>query len=149
MPDKRLVVIGTGPEYDKIKSKASNNIEILGYQSHEVLLEYVQNAKAFVFAALEDFGIAPVESQACGTPVIAYGKGGVVDSVKDGVTGVFFDKQNIESVIDAVRRFEKMEFDPQKCRDNAERFSNEQFRSAFGEFVSAKINLLHKNTGVY
>lgn len=76
MPNKRLVVIGDGPEMSKIKAKASSNIEVLGYQKDDVMLECMQNAKAFVFAAEEDFGITPVEAQACGTPVIAFGKGG-------------------------------------------------------------------------
>lgn len=75
MPTKRLVVIGDGPEMNKIKSKATNNIEILGYQPNDVMQKYMSEAKAFVFAAEEDFGITPVEAQACGTPVIAYGKG--------------------------------------------------------------------------
>ncbi len=75
MPDKKLVVIGDGSEMGKIKSKAARNIEILGYQSNEVMQSTMQKAKAFVFAAEEDFGITPVEAMACGTPVIAYGKG--------------------------------------------------------------------------
>lgn len=76
MPNRKLVVIGDGPEMQKIKSKAKTNIEILGYQPDSVMQEYMRNAKAFVFAAEEDFGIIPVEAQACGTPVIAFGKGG-------------------------------------------------------------------------
>ncbi|HBR4992129.1 TPA: glycosyltransferase family 4 protein, partial [Klebsiella pneumoniae] len=82
MPDKKLVVIGDGSEMGKIKSKAARNIEILGYQSNEVMQSTMQKAKAFVFAAEEDFGITPVEAMACGTPVIAYGKGGVLETVK-------------------------------------------------------------------
>lgn len=81
MPDKKLVVIGDGPDMNKIKAKASANIEILGYQSNEVMLDCMQKAKCFVFAAEEDFGITPVEAQACGTPVIAFGKGGDRKSV--------------------------------------------------------------------
>lgn len=76
MPDKKLIVIGDGPEMKKIKSRATKNIEILGYQSDQIMQDYMQKAKAFVFAAEEDFGITPVEAQACGTPVIAFGKGG-------------------------------------------------------------------------
>lgn len=80
MPDKKLVVIGDGSEMPKIKKKAAANIEILGYQPDQVLHDYMRRAKAFVFAAEEDFGITPVEAQACGTPVIAYGKGGVLET---------------------------------------------------------------------
>ena len=76
MPDKRLIVIGTGPEMDKAREVAGPNVTLLGYQSFEVLLHHMQRAKGFVFAAEEDFGIAPIEAQACGTPVIAYGRGG-------------------------------------------------------------------------
>jgi glycosyltransferase involved in cell wall biosynthesis len=82
MPDKKLLVIGDGSEMNKIKSKASKNIEILGYQPNSVMQEHMKNAKAFVFAAEEDFGITPVEAQACGTPVIAYGKGGALETVR-------------------------------------------------------------------
>ncbi|MEA0135070.1 glycosyltransferase, partial [Escherichia coli] len=82
MPNRKLVVIGDGPEMQKIKSKAKTNIEILGYQPDSVMQEYMRNAKAFVFAAEEDFGIIPVEAQACGTPVIAFGKGGALETIR-------------------------------------------------------------------
>ncbi|KIZ33139.1 glycosyl transferase family 1, partial [Raoultella ornithinolytica] len=82
MPDKKLVVIGDGSEMDKVKSKAGANISILGYQPDSVMQEHMQKAKAFVFAAEEDFGITPVEAQACGTPIIAYGKGGALETVR-------------------------------------------------------------------
>jgi len=81
MPEKKLVVIGDGSEMAKIKSKATANVEILGYQPNEVMEDYMRRAKAFVFAAEEDFGITPVEAQACGTPVIAFGKGGALESI--------------------------------------------------------------------
>ncbi|WP_126475233.1 glycosyltransferase, partial [Klebsiella pneumoniae] len=98
MPDKRLVVIGDGSEMPKVKKKAASNIEILGYQPDQVLHDYMRRAKAFVFAAEEDFGITPVEAQACGTPVIAYGKGGVLETVRpygiSNPTGLFFERQS-------------------------------------------------------
>ncbi|EFI6370280.1 glycosyltransferase, partial [Escherichia coli] len=94
MKDKKLVVIGDGPEMNKIKAKATSNIEILGYQSNSVMVDYMRNARAFVFAAEEDFGITPVEAQSCGTPVIAYGKGGALETIRpigvEKATGVFF-----------------------------------------------------------
>jgi len=93
MPDRKLVVIGDGSEMSKIKSKATKNVEILGYQPNHVMQEHMQKAKAFVFAAEEDFGITPVEAQACGTPVIAFGKGGSLETVRpfgvDNPTGLF------------------------------------------------------------
>ena len=128
MPDKKLVVIGTGPEYEKTKAIAKDNIEMMGYQPDEVLKEKMQHAKAFVFAAEEDFGITPVEAQACGTPVIAYGRGGAFETVIDGRTGILFSKQMIESIQAAVSRFEiNSELNSSSCRANAERFSIDRF----------------------
>ena len=145
MPDKKLVVIGTGPDFEKVKSKATSNIEILGYQPFSVLKEHMQNAKAFVFAAEEDFGITPVEAQACGTPVIAFGKGGALETVIDinseNPTGVFFKKQTTEDIIEAVKFFEDnyKKFTPQNCRDNAMKFSNEVFKNSFKDLIEATI----------
>lgn len=145
MPDKKLVVIGDGPDYEKIKSKAGKNIKLLGYQPFEVLKDYMQRARAFVFAAEEDFGIAPVEAQACGTPVIAYGKGGVLETVNSletqTSTGVFFSEQTVRSLRDAVCLFEKESNNIQSydCRNNALRFSPERFQSEFYEYVNTQL----------
>ncbi|ECD8685227.1 glycosyltransferase [Salmonella enterica] len=147
MPEKKLVVIGDGPEMKKIKSKATDNIKLLGYQSFPVLKEYMQSARAFVFAAEEDFGIIPVEAQACGTPVIAFGKGGALETVRPlGVeepTGIFFKEQNIASLHEAVSEFEKNAsfFTSQACRKNAEKFSRSRFEQEFKNFVNEKWNL--------
>lgn len=135
MPDRRLIVIGDGPEMKKIRRDATPNVTILGYQPSDVLKDYMQRARAFVFAAEEDFGIVPVEAQACGTPVIAFGKGGATETIKDGSTGIFFGEQTVESIIDAVQRFDGMTFDPQACRANAMRFALERFREEFSMFV--------------
>jgi glycosyltransferase involved in cell wall biosynthesis len=142
MPDKRLRVIGTGPEFEKIKKVAHgySNIELMGYQPFTVLKESMQKAKAFVFAAEEDFGITPVEAQACGTPVIGYGKGGLLDTVVDGKTGVFFKKQNAESLIEAMQKFEQMQFDYQIVSEHAKQFSNEFFKENFSTFVEVEWN---------
>lgn len=141
MPDKKLVVIGDGPSYEKIKSAASKNIEMLGRQPFNILRGHMQRAKAFVFAADEDFGIVPVEAQACGTPVIAYGRGGALETVIQGETGLFFKEQTVDSLTEAVEAFEKMRerFSPDVCRLNAERFSYERFRTEFRDFVEKKI----------
>lgn len=144
MPDKRLIVIGDGSEMAKIKAKASKNIEILGYQPNTVMQDHMQKAKAFVFAAEEDFGITPVEAQACGTPVIAFGKGGSLETVrpfgKSKATGIFFYKQDVSSVINAVMEFDTLqnEIDPQDCRDNALRFSAERFKREMKEYVYSR-----------
>ena len=138
MPERQLKVAGDGPEFKKIRKIANSNIEILGFVESEKLKEYLQKAKAFVFAAEEDFGILPVEAQACGTPVIAYERGGVSESVILNKTGTFFKKQTIEHIIDAVKRFELMKFDYQEIRDNALRFSKKRFEKEIKEFVERK-----------
>lgn len=145
MPDKKLIVIGAGPEYEKTKAIARKNVNMMGFQPFDVLKEKMQHAKAFVFAAEEDFGITPVEAQACGTPVIAYGKGGSLETVrgqdKDNPTGIFFKEQTVESICDAVKRFEdlKTKILPEDCRKHAEEFSEERFRDEFKYFVESKL----------
>lgn len=145
LPDKQLFVIGDGPDFEKIRSKAGSNVTLLGYQSHEVLADYMQRAKAFVFAAEEDFGIAPLEAQACGTPVIAYGKGAALETIagleSDKQTGVFFYEQSTQAIQDAVVRFEAQRglITAQACRENALRFSPERFRSEFRGYVEKAI----------
>jgi glycosyltransferase involved in cell wall biosynthesis len=137
MPDKELVVIGDGPEYDAIKSAAGPNVTMLGYQPNDAVTYYMERARAFVFAAEEDFGIVPVEAQACGTPVIAYGRGGVQETVVPGVTGVFFPEQTVEHVKEAVNEFERIrgELHPEDIRAQAERFSVPVFKNTFSRIV--------------
>jgi len=141
MPDRELIVIGDGPEYKKVLKIAQGyeNIKVLGYQERSVLKGYLQAAKAFVFAAEEDFGIAPLEAQSCGTPVICYAKGGALDTVMDKKTGVYFNKQEAEEIVAAIKKFETMEFDAELIRKHAESFSNEAFVNNFKEYVYAKI----------
>jgi glycosyltransferase involved in cell wall biosynthesis len=145
LPDKQLFVIGDGPDFEKIRSKAGSNVTLLGYQSHEVLADYMQRAKAFVFAAEEDFGIAPLEAQACGTPVIAYGKGAALETIvdQDGgePTGVFFYEQSTRAIQDAVVRFEAQQglITAEACRENALRFSPGRFRSEFRGYVEKAV----------
>ncbi len=146
MRDRKLIVIGDGEQMAKIKAKASDNIKFLGYREPEQLREYMQNAKAFVFAAEEDFGITPVEAQACGTPVIAYGRGGVCESVigldGDRPTGVFFAEQTPESICAAVIEFERSQhrISADNCRENAMRFSADRFQAEFLDFVKQALN---------
>lgn len=136
MPDRTLLVIGDGPERAKLEKQATSNIKFLGYQSGDDIIEPLQNARAFVYAGIEDFGIAPVEAQACGTPVIAYGKGGVLETIRPGETGLFFDQQTPGAVCQAVRKFEKEHFEPEVIRLNAERFSAERFRTEFANLLN-------------
>lgn len=143
MPDKTLVVIGDGPDFEKIRAKATPNVRLMGYQSFSVLRDHMQRAKAFVFAAEEDFGITPVEAQACGTPVIAFGKGGALETVRglntvgSVPTGVFFNEQSVSSIVDAVQRFESSQpqFVPAAIRQYAEQFSVANFRERYMQFV--------------
>lgn len=137
MPEKKLVVIGDGPELGKARACAGPNVQVLGRQPYEAVNDAIAKARAFVFAAEEDFGIAPVEAQACGTPVIAYGKGGSTETVVPGKTGLFFSEQTVEAICDAVQRFEacRSDFDPAQIRANAERFSDDRFREELGRFV--------------
>ena len=141
MPDRKLVVIGDGPDFEKIKSKAGANVVLMGYQNYEVLKSHMQRAKAFIFAAEEDFGIAPLEAQACGTPVIAFGKGGALETIigqnEENQTGVLFTAQSIESICAAVNEFELTMGDISSvaCRENAMRFAPERFRKEFLEIV--------------
>jgi glycosyltransferase involved in cell wall biosynthesis len=134
MPERRLVVIGDGPDMQKIREKATPNVEIMGYQPFSVLHDRMRRARAFVFAAEEDFGISVVEAQACGTPVIAFGKGGALETVRDvsspQPSGMFFAMQTPEAIIEAVDAFESgaFAFNAVDCRVNAERFSNARFR---------------------
>ena len=142
---KKLVVIGDGPDYKKIRSLGGSNVEFLGHVPPEIMREYMQKARAFVFAAEEDFGITPVEAQACGTPVIAYGKGGaletVIDHTRPNPTGIFFTEQTTESLTQAITVFEENEskLTPANCRNNAMRFSEERFRDEFSAFMTQAI----------
>ncbi|GAB2945652.1 glycosyltransferase family 4 protein [Hafnia psychrotolerans] len=146
MPDKKLIVIGDGSDMAKIKAKAGSNIEILGYQPDDVMQSHMQRAKAFVFAAEEDFGITPVEAQACGTPVIAFGKGGALETIRpygeSHSTGIFFQEQSVASLLEAVQQFElvRESIDPNDCRDNALRFSAERFHRELDEYIKVKWN---------
>ena len=129
MPDRELVVIGDGPDLERLQAMATPNVQFLGRQDHDTLAHYLQHARAFLFGALEDFGIAPVEAMACGTPVIAYGRGGTLETVVDGVTGVHFHEQTPEAVADAVDRLDRTSFEPERIRAHAETYSAATFRN--------------------
>lgn len=141
MPDKQLVVIGDGPDMARARRLAGTNVQILGYQPTSVVRDYMQRAAAFVFAGEEDFGISLVEAQACGTPVIAFGKGGALEIVQSSgqehATGVLFPEQSVEAILKAVTRFERVaaSLSPRACRANAERFSSRVFVEAIRSVV--------------
>ena len=154
MPDKKLIVIGDGPEYEKIKKMACHNVSILGRQSHEELCSYLSDAKAFIFAAEEDFGIVVLEAQASGTPVIAFGKGGALETVQgldsEYPTGVLFFEQNIESIRLAVEEFESNadRIKPSNCQKNANKFSRDVFLTSFTSYMNKELSIFRKSRSV-
>jgi glycosyltransferase involved in cell wall biosynthesis len=138
-PDRKLVVIGEGPDFAKIARQAGPNVTMLGYQPNAVMRDHMQRARAFIFAAEEDFGIVPLEAQACGTPVIGLGRGGLVETIIPGETGMFFDEQTPESLLRTVGEFERRPaFDAEVIRRNAERFSIARFREEFSAVVESQ-----------
>lgn len=151
MPNRKLVIIGDGPESSRLKRAAGPNVAFLGYQPPHVLRETLQRARAFVFAAEEDFGIAVVEAQACGTPVIAFARGGASETVRslgaDHPTGVFFSSQSTDAVQDAVERFERHRaaFSPDNCRKNAERFCPDRFRDELSRLIAIQLAAFRSN----
>lgn len=140
---KPLVIIGGGPELEQIQQKAKSNIKVLGSQPDSVVTEYMSKAKAFVYAACEDFGIALVEAQACGTPVIAYGAGGALETVIDlrenpeKGTGLFFTPQTPQALVEAVETFSQQEknLNAENCPLQAEKFSVKIFENSYLEFI--------------
>jgi glycosyltransferase involved in cell wall biosynthesis len=131
-----------------VKAKATKNVQILGFQSNDVLKDYMQRANGLIFAAEEDFGLVPLEAQASGTPVIAYGKGGALETVCDlntpQPTGLFFAHQTIDDICDAVKKFEthRTQFTANHCTENVKKFSAEHFRKKMISFVHEKISVV-------
>ncbi|HVP08642.1 MAG TPA: glycosyltransferase [Burkholderiales bacterium] len=144
LPDRRLVIVGDGPDYKPLKAAAGPNVEFAGHVERAQVRAHLQRARAFLFAGVEDFGIAPVEAMACGTPVIAFGRGGAAETVAGldapAPTGVLFAEQSAAAVAAAVREFEASagRIDPAACRARAEAYAPERFRSSFLDFVRRK-----------
>jgi len=138
-----LKVIGTGPEYARLKAMANDNITFSGWASNEEVRDCFRRCRAFIFPGQEDFGIAPVEAQACGRPVIAYKKGGALETVINTVSGLFFDEQTPESLADAVRQSQDMQFDPRAMREQSLRFSRDRFKEEFRQYIFTKYNEFH------
>ena len=135
MPDKKLVVIGSGMERERLERLAPSNVRLLGWQSDEEIKRHYQNCRAFLFPGEEDFGITAVEAQACGRPVIAFRKGGCLETVVEGKTGQFFDRQSPQAMVQAIKDFEKKRFKPEDCRKNALRFSKKAFKAGIKAFI--------------
>jgi glycosyltransferase involved in cell wall biosynthesis len=135
-----LVIIGDGPEMPHLKKIAGDNIKLLGYQPDEVVTDLMNRAKGFIYMAVEDFGIAMVEAQAAGCPVIAYGRGGAKEIVKDAETGLLFQEQTSRSLIEAVLQFQSMKLSSKAASENAARFSSQRFRDEFSTYMNQVVN---------
>ena len=136
---KRLVVIGEGEELGRLRKRGGENIEFLGAQPFDVLRHHLAHAKALIFPGEEDFGIVPVEAMASGRPVVAFGRGGVLDLVVDGETGIYFHEQSVEELIAAVERLEGMDFDAIAIRRHAARFGRERFVREMRAFIAKQL----------
>jgi glycosyltransferase involved in cell wall biosynthesis len=151
---KPIVIVGEGSEFEKVRRKSGPNVKLLGYQPDEVVADYLQRARALVFAAKEDFGIVPVEAQAAGCPVIAYGRGGTLETVvgwpEANPTGVFFDTQTPGAIEAAVQLFQahENEFLPENCRLNAQRFGGKRFRRELTTTIEDLWGKYQRNEGL-
>ncbi|MFT2110704.1 glycosyltransferase [Marinomonas sp. 2405UD68-3] len=143
MGGRKLIIIGEGPErarlekqIDRLTSKEKECICYLGFQDDDALYQYLAKARALIFAAEEDFGILPIEAQSVGTPVIAFGRGAVTETIIDGETGLFFNESSVKSIIDAINVFESRDWSSDACANNAERFSVKAFNDDLLGYVS-------------
>lgn len=138
---RELLVVGEGPEHGRLVKMAGNSefVKFLPLQNREELAGLLAGAKGYIFPSMEPFGIAPVEALASGTPVIAFGEGGALDYITDGKNGVLFEKQTVSALVEAVEKFEKMKFNPEKVSESAREFSAERFDKEMREFVDEKV----------
>jgi glycosyltransferase involved in cell wall biosynthesis len=134
---RRLVVLGAGPERKRLDQRAGPTVTFVGRRSDPEIARAYANCRALLFPGFDDFGIAPVEAQSAGRPVIAFGRGGATETIVRDVTGVFFEEQTVDDVVDAIERFERMALDPTRCRENALRFDARIFRDRFAELVAS------------
>jgi glycosyltransferase involved in cell wall biosynthesis len=138
---RQLVVVGDGPEMARVRSLAGPTVHLLGEQSDAVVTDHLQRCKAFLFAAREDFGISPVEAMAAGAPVLCLGRGGTRETVRDGVTGLYYEVQEVDALVDAIQRFERdpQRFEPQRIRAHAETFSETRFRQEMQDLIAESL----------
>jgi len=151
---RRLVVIGTGPEEADLRSRAAPCVTFLGWQSNQVVRDHYERCRAFLFPGIEDFGISPCEAQASGGPVIAFGEGGSLETVREGVTGYFFHEQNVGSLVDAIKRFEAgPQLNAAACRANVEHLGPRRFRREIRNYLEGTFPALFSGhawpTGIF
>ncbi len=132
---RSLKIVGTGTEFESLKAGANSNIEFLGRQTDEELLELYRRCRMLIFPGEEDFGIVPLEAQACGRPVVAYGRGGALETIKANVSGIFFDQQTPESLNAAISACAKQDWDPHLIRSHAEMFSIQAFINGLDDLI--------------
>ena len=137
--DKKLIIVGDGSVIKDLKSIANSNIKFVGFLESNEVYKYISKAKAFIHAGIEDFGIAPIEAQSCGTPVIAYGYGGVLETIIENKTGIFFFKENEDSLLEAITSFEKLNFNFNEIHQNAKRFNINSFESNMNNYINEKL----------
>lgn len=139
-----LVIIGDGPDREKLKKMAKGNIKFLGRESDKVIKEHYAKCRAFLFTGEEDFGITPLEAMASGRPVIAYRKGGALETVIEDKTGVFFDNQTCEDLLEAIKKFENMTFDKKEIRKHSKTFDESIFKEKIEKFIEEKYSIFKK-----
>ena len=132
---KKLIIIGNGPEFNKLKSKINSNIDMLGRVPDDVLIKYMNNCKAFIYSGKEDFGIVMAEAQSAGKPVIALGAGGAIDIVMDNETGLLFDKPKVESLNNAVKQSELVDWDYKYIADYSKKFDKQLFMTKLKDIL--------------
>lgn len=136
---RRLIVVGSGTERKRLEHMAGPGVQFLGWLPFGRLLDLLRRARALLFPGAEDFGIVPLEAMACGTPVVAYGAGGALETIVDGKTGIFFAQQRVESLADAIRRLDEVDLSPVAARRRAEEFSREKFRVQIAEEIASAL----------
>jgi glycosyltransferase involved in cell wall biosynthesis len=143
---RRLLIVGDGPERRRLEAMAGRTVEFLGRRDDAEIADLYARCRAFLFPGFEDFGITPVEAQAAGRPVVAYGRGGVTETVVDEVTGVLFSEQTAESLVQGILRLEELNIDSSTCRRNAERFASSEFRRRLSRVIDRQLRL-NESTG--
>lgn len=133
MKNKKLIVVGMGEESNYLKEIAQENIEFVGHVDQKHLIKLMKEAKAFIYAAIEDFGIVPIEATSCGTPVIALNQGGTAETIIDGLNGMHFQNQSVKDICDSIERFEQRKFVPKIVRDSSLKYNN--FKSQFKDYI--------------
>jgi glycosyltransferase involved in cell wall biosynthesis len=138
LPERTLVVVGEGRDFESLRAAAPANVYFLGRQSRTVVRDLMRRCAAFLFPGLEDFGIAPVEAMACGRPVVAFAGGGALDTILPAVTGAFFGEQTVEALAAVLNAFDAAAYSPRACRAQSERFSHATFRTQLLAYLTAR-----------